>query len=58
MDCQRCSGCMMPERRTGHRVDESHTLDQTWRCVNCGDVVDAIILRNRVGKATDMAIVG
>ncbi len=57
MCCQRCKGRMIPERRTEHRVDESHTLDQSWRCVNCGNVVDAIILRNRVGKSIHMAVV-
>ncbi len=58
MDCQRCSGCMMPERRTEHRGYESHALDQTWRCVNCGNVVDAIIVRNRVHKPMPQVVVG
>jgi hypothetical protein len=47
MGCERCNGWMMPERRMGHSASEELILGLPWRCVNCGNVVDSVIIRNR-----------
>lgn len=47
-DCQRCGGLLVPERMDS---PADMLLDQHisgLRCVQCGDVVDHIILRNRL----------
>jgi len=46
MQCQRCQGCMIRD----HFIDllnGSGELDFTgWRCLNCGDITDSVILRH------------
>lgn len=48
LPCQRCGGLVVPTRLFGpssdHRGFES---SRAWRCVNCGDVFDLLILRHR-----------
>jgi hypothetical protein len=42
MSCARCDGLTVPEL-----IREGMVVIPAWRCVLCGDVVDAMILRNR-----------
>lgn len=51
MGCERCNGWMMPERRVGHSASDELILGVSWRCVNCGNVVDSVIIRNRAVRA-------
>ncbi len=48
--CQRCSGFLVPETY----FDTDNSLGggwfQAWRCVQCGNFVDPIILHNRKGS--------
>jgi ABC-type ATPase with predicted acetyltransferase domain len=37
---------MEPERYAGYS-DEGLVLQALWRCVNCGEVVDSVIVENR-----------
>lgn len=46
MGCERCNGWMEPERCAGYG-DEGLVLQTFWRCVNCGEVVDSVIVENR-----------
>ncbi len=47
MRCERCRGLMVIER-CGDTLDDSGRLFfDAWRCVSCGDVVDAVILSHR-----------
>lgn len=55
MDCERCNGRMMPDRYVDHRDDEEPVRELPWRCVNCGNVVDAGILQNRAAQAVPAA---
>lgn len=51
MSCGRCAGLLV----TAHAVDEEQ-LDWTgWKCVNCGDWVDAQTLAHRMGSLPDPA---
>lgn len=38
--CHRCGGLMVPERTQDRYMTE-------WRCVSCGDRIDAVILAHR-----------
>ncbi len=45
--CRRCGGMLVDEHPMG--IDSGNTVRKYWakRCIQCGDVIDAIILRNR-----------
>jgi len=45
-ECRRCGGFMVPAFWT-HLVSASEWEIAPRRCVQCGDVIDAVILRNR-----------
>lgn len=45
MKCKRCGGIMVLERFSGS-CEEFFG----WRCVFCGDIVDQVILENRLGQ--------
>lgn len=42
--CARCSGFVIPEQMRDLGL---HAV--AWRCLLCGDIVDGVILRNRIG---------
>ena len=46
MTCQRCEGLMVEDQFFDF-LDSSIQNNQAWRCVNCGEVTDMIIVRNR-----------
>ena len=37
--CSRCGGLLVPDR--------TEPEEAWWRCVSCGDVIDAVITRHR-----------
>jgi DNA-directed RNA polymerase subunit M/transcription elongation factor TFIIS len=45
MKCSRCGGLLVP-------VEEEDPPEKIilWRCVNCGELVDATVLMNRRSK--------
>jgi hypothetical protein len=45
--CLRCGGLMVPEQCFDLLSDSGHLDFLARRCVQCGDLVDPIILRNR-----------
>ena len=47
MTCERCHGVVLCER--------VNPFDWWWRCVNCGDRVDRVILRNRAEQGAALA---
>jgi hypothetical protein len=47
MDCERCLGRMLPDRYVDATGEEDAGEERPWRCVNCGEVVDAVIMENR-----------
>ena len=45
MHCVRCHGCVVPEQ-----ISNSHGVTERFeavRCLNCGNIEDAMILANR-----------
>lgn len=40
--CPRCDGAMVFER-----FQDMLTLFYSWRCLNCGEIVDPVVARNR-----------
>ena len=45
MKCQRCGGIMVLEKFYG-----TSEVFFGWRCIVCGDIVDQVILENRLGQ--------
>ncbi len=48
MSCQRCGGLMIVESCCYLMEAESHKEIGTTRCLNCGNIEDAIIRTNRI----------
>ncbi len=45
MKCLRCGGIMVLEKFYG-----TSEVFLGWRCITCGDIVDQVILENRLGQ--------
>ncbi len=45
--CKRCSGCMVHEMCIDLESDSGYSTCWVLRCLQCGDMVDETILRNR-----------
>jgi hypothetical protein len=50
MTCMRCQGCMTED----HFLDLMESAESMWlvgwRCLNCGNVLDPVMERNRLGQ--------
>ena len=50
MTCTRCQGCMAKD----HFMDLLESAEgmwmDGWRCLNCGNVLDPVMKRNRLGQ--------
>jgi RNase P subunit RPR2 len=44
MTCQRCNGLMVRERYDDLELGSSENVIPSWRCLNCGAIVDPVIL--------------
>jgi ribosomal protein S27AE len=52
--CARCGGLMVPE----HDIHDGDELEAAFgdlaltarRCIQCGELIDAVVLRNRLGQ--------
>lgn len=47
MGCPRCKGLMVPDRFLDLRDDTGSLKFEGWRCVNCGEVIDSVVLAHR-----------
>ena len=45
--CMRCRGYLAPEICTDLESDNGESTFRALRCVQCGDIVDEVILQNR-----------
>ncbi len=45
--CHRCQGLMTPESCFNLHYDAGEMEILTWRCLQCGELVDPVILQNR-----------
>lgn len=48
MNCQRCRGYMIRDSFVDLRDDTGSLLFHGWRCINCGEVVDPVVLTHRM----------
>ncbi len=48
MNCTRCRGFMVEDHCLEFEGGFGEMWAQTWRCVNCGAVYDAVIEQNRL----------
>jgi DNA-directed RNA polymerase subunit N (RpoN/RPB10) len=47
MRCLRCGGLMSCDWFTGGVGTDIAGASETWRCVNCGEIIDDVIFHNR-----------
>ncbi len=52
MCCQRCNGLMIRDSFVDIRDDTGRLKFEGWRCLNCGEVVDPVVLTHRVDAPT------
>ncbi len=52
MRCARCQGFMMSQTYEDLEDDTSQMSISAWRCFNCGEVVDSLILKHRLSRPT------
>lgn len=50
MRCRRCRGLMVQDRFMDLGDDMGHIGFLGWRCVNCGEVVDPVVLAHRIER--------
>lgn len=48
MPCARCEGLMVRDQFYDLLDDSGHLSITAWRCVSCGNIVDPLILKNRL----------
>ena len=48
MTCHRCQGFMCPADLLVGRSDSEYDSSCGWRCVACGEIIDRVIVRNRI----------
>ncbi len=46
MNCPRCEGLLMSDQV--YNADEALYVLSIWRCLNCGETFDSMVLRNRI----------
>ena len=47
MTCQRCQGCMARDHFLDLKESGGDWWLEGWRCINCGNVFDPVLERNR-----------
>lgn len=52
--CARCGGLMVVEHYMDLQDDTGQIGMTALRCTNCGDVIDAVILENRIRPAPNL----
>ena len=52
MTCQRCHGLMVVDHYIDMQDDSGNLWMRAWRCVSCGDVLDAQIRSRRLLLST------
>jgi hypothetical protein len=47
MECKKCKGLMIEEPYSDYFL-----VCHGWKCLNCGEIVDPIIIKNRTRSST------
>jgi len=50
MPCPRCGGVMSREQFISREGGSTAQPYEGWRCLSCGEVIDPLILLNRMGR--------
>ncbi|MEO5658151.1 MAG: hypothetical protein ABIO65_00030 [Nitrospiria bacterium] len=50
MECRRCHGLMVSDRFTDLMDETGQMTFGGWRCLVCGEIVDPVIVTNRLNK--------
>jgi len=50
MNCGRCSGMMEHIYLFDCNNETGQPFIEAWQCLNCGEIVDGLILQNRVDR--------
>lgn len=50
MRCSRCAGLMVEDYSMEVDLLEADQKILAWRCINCGNIIEPCMLRNRVGS--------
>ena len=50
MGCKRCNGLMIRDSFLDLRDDTGSLMFHGWRCLNCGEVIDSVVLTHRVAS--------
>ncbi len=53
MNCERCRGFMIRDSFLDMRDDSGRLHFNGWRCLNCGEVVDPVVLTHRIKMPTE-----
>ncbi|MBI3607111.1 MAG: hypothetical protein HY207_04000 [Nitrospirae bacterium] len=48
MHCERCRGLMVADRFTDLLDETGQITFGGWRCISCGEIVDPVIVTNRM----------
>ena len=48
MSCHRCHGFMYPVDLLERASGRGHDGFRAWRCVACGEIIDLVIVQNRI----------
>lgn len=54
MECTRCQGTMVADQYID--LQAKSVWCEAWRCLNCGDILDSVILRHRTLQHADATI--
>ncbi|MEO7864219.1 MAG: hypothetical protein ABIU05_28060 [Nitrospirales bacterium] len=55
--CTRCRGYLAPEICTDLESDNGESIFRALRCIQCGDIVDEVILQNRFSCNPEIELV-
>jgi RNase P subunit RPR2 len=50
MKCSRCAGLMVEDYSMELDLLEDDHEVLAWRCLNCGNIIEPVMLRNRAGS--------
>jgi len=56
MDCHRCHGFMVTEHLVDVFDGPSPTHAAVWRCLNCGELYDTLVLSHRMYQRTHPSV--
>ena len=56
MRCYRCEGWMVPDQFMDLQDDTGRLHCEGWRCVNCGEILDPMVLCRRASHMRQLSL--